>query len=154
MVFWSQLFHQSDEVFILMFELEQLIIQGLVMVFGGFRTFGGCELYGCFLFDQFHKEFLGLLWSFEDFLYEVKLVFGLEKSLNEEPDQFLYFLGRFVFAYFNSVNFITKLLPEVNAPKLMDGLGQRLNVLDPVDEGQGLRNYLIRETLFKLFKRR
>lgn len=153
MVFWSQLFHQHDEVFILMLKFEQLIIQRLMMIFRMFGTFGRCELYGRLLFDQVHKELLGLLWSFEDFLYEVKLVFGLEKSFNEEPDKFLYFLDRFVFGYFNGVNFIAKLLPDMNAPKLVNGLDQRLNVLDAVNESKGLQNNFVRKAVLKLFER-
>ena len=153
MVFWSQLFHQPDEVFILMLKFEQLIIQRLMMIFSGFRTFGRCELYGCLLFDQVHKELLGLLWSFEDFLYEVKLVFGLKKSFNEEPDKFLNFFDRFVFGNFNSVNLIAKLLPDMNATKLVNGLDQSLHILDAVNKSKRLQNNFIRKTVLKLFER-
>lgn len=77
----------------------------------------------------------------------------MEKSFNEEPDKFLYFFGRFVFGYFNGVNFIAKLLPDMNAPKLVNGLDQRLNVLDPVNESKRLQNNFVRKAVLKLFER-
>jgi hypothetical protein len=77
----------------------------------------------------------------------------LKKSFNEEPDKFLNFFDRFVFGNFNSVNLIAKLLPDMNATKLVNGLDQSLHILDAVNKSKRLQNNFIRKTVLKLFER-
>ncbi len=77
----------------------------------------------------------------------------MEKSLNKEPDKFLNFFDRFVFGNFNGVNLIAKLLPDMNAPKLVNGLDQSLNILDAVNKSQWLQNNFVRKAVLKLFER-